>query len=621
MRTLGAALLALSLLACGGGGATDDDDDPTGDGGTDPTGDGGPDDDDPTGDGGTDPGPCTLGERRCDGAATEEVCQDVGGTPTWVEAACGDHTYCIDDRCVAACLDECALGDTQGGATCALWDDDAGAFVAPGGGGHDLARRHLAWIRDHHLANGYIANTLFTSSTHQTKLAYTGTVDAAEWTGMYLAAESLRALTTHSPDAEASVEAQIERMYQLFDITGTPGYMARFWAPRGGDPLLAALYDADDWSHFAVDYDGGPAFYHAWTSRDMYAGVAMSLGLAYDATTSSAHRAMVREVAVTLARELIRDRQDVPVRVRYNLFGSWQTADLTYDLRHTILIPEEMVDGRVFIQIGTDAEPDDYGSSELRGAREFVPDFQTVLGQTPGLGPLIPSIPRPTSAMMLANFLELALHVTEGVPGTEADRAAIRAHYDAERAGWLALMRQYAYHNEESCWSQYFGITLAHHPIYGVLRLTDDAAWAQSLRQDVLAAQMRPWVENHHNPYFDYIAAAVGPAGLIPAAELAETTSQLPGFVAPPKASVAVNHTGAYPANGSCPGLASVAVDIEDRVPMDFLWQHHPFRLVNQFVDARHVYPGADYLVAYWLGRHHGFIQDDAPSTCTRWRD
>jgi hypothetical protein len=600
----------LFLLACSGpggppGGASD---------GGDPTGDGG----DTPGDAG---GPCAPGARSCPDVEHQRECVEVAGEPTWVESACAPHEYCLDDRCAPACLDECPLGARRGSGdaaeVCGLYSTETGGFVSPGPGSHDLARRHLAWLREHHLANGYVANTLFASTAYTTPVQYTGTVDAAEWTGVYLAAESLRALTTHSPDAIRNVEDIVERIHQLFEVTGTPGYMARIWAPLDGDPLLADLYDPADSAHFAITYDGGPAFYHAWTSRDMYAGVSAGLGLAYDATSSSEHRRMLRAILVTLARELMEPRVDVPVRVRFHLFGSWQETDLAWDMEHVVLVPDEMVDGRVFIQIGSEADPSDYGQSELRGAREFAPDLQPVLSQTPGIGGLVPSIPRPGSALMLANFLELALHVTEGVPGAEEDHAAIAAYYQAHKASWLAVMKQYAYHNEENCWSSYFGLTIAHHPVYSLLRLSDDAAYAAEIRSAVLGAEMRPFVEGHHNPYFDYIAAV---HDLVPAAELETTSAQLAGFVPPPKASVAVNHQGAYPADPDCPGLSTQPVDIADRVPMDFLWQHHPFRLVNQFVHAEHVYPGTDYLIAYWLGRHHGFLEDDAPDTCTRWR-
>lgn len=619
--------VVLSLIACGGSepapgldggghdGAAERPDGAASDGGR-PGDDGGPVS---TEDGAT--GPCAVGARACRDLDSERVCEDAGSGPAWVDAACADFEYCLDDRCVPACLDECVLGETRtrGGAreTCRLVGADGGART-PSDGAHDRARDHLAWIRRHHLANGYVADAVFADTTYRDVTAYAGTVDAAEWTGAYLAAESFRALATRSPDALRNVDAIIERVHELFEITGVPGSMARIWAPLDGDPRLAALYDEGDWSHFPTTYQGGRAFYHAWTSRDMYAGVAMGLGVAYEATTSEAHRERIRDVIVTLATELATLRRAVPVRIRYHAFGSWQQTDLTFDMQHVVLVPNEMIDGRVFIQVGTDASPSNYDASELRGVREFLPNMTTVLGQTPVVGRLLPAIPRPGSALMLASFMELALHVTRGVPGREAQREMIRAHYEAARPEWLGIMRQYAYHNESECWSQYFGMTIAHHPLFTLLRITEDAAFRDELLRNVLGARMRSHVTGHANAYFDFIAATQG-EGLIPRAELDASVAQLLGFVAPPKAALPIDNRGRYPENAECPGQSTSPVAVSDRVRRDFIWQHHPFQLVAIDVNPRHVYPGADYLLAYWMGRHYELLADDAPNTCARW--
>ncbi|MBX3269650.1 MAG: hypothetical protein KF729_05290 [Sandaracinaceae bacterium] len=566
-------------------------------------------------DAGDTPSACAPGARRCASAEREARCED----GAWVEGACAAGTRCVEDACVAACLDACALGETRAGASgpeaCVLVGE-GGARVAPGEGGHDRARRHLAWLRRHHLANGYVANAAFEDTARTRVARYTGTVDAAEWTGAYLAAEALRAMVTRSPDALENVDAIVERIHQLFEVTGTPGSMARIWAPLGADPRLTALYDAGDRAHFETTYRGGRAFYHAWTSRDMYAGVSLGLGLAYDATRSEAHRELIRDVIVTLARELAQARR-VPVRVRYHAFGSWQRADLDYELENVVLVPNEMEDGRVLIRVGSEASPSDYDASELFGVREFMPDLRRFLAQTPLVGAAAPSVPRPGSALMLAHFMELALHVTDGVPGRAADRAAIRAYYDANRASWLGVMRQYTYHGRDECWLRYFGMTIAYHPTYGILRLTRDASFRDALRAEVLGGGLRRHVMGHANAYFDFVAAAQG-TGLIGAAELSHTVEELLGFPLPPKASSPVDLRGRYPEDASC-GQSTTPVRVRERVPRDFMWQHHPFQLVSVEDDPRHVFPGTDYLLAYWLGRHHGFVADDAPGTCTAW--
>ncbi len=618
-----ALLVLLAPTICPSPGCSGDDSDAQVDGSTAatdgaPIGDGGGGDSD-----GGDLPPCSTGDRMCADTAHELVCEESGGVGTWVEHACETFDYCLDDRCEPKCLDECALGSTRsvGGTqeTCRLYSVAEGGFVAPSAGMHDRSRMHDAWIREHNLANGYVAEALHSDTTYATVTAYLGTVDCAEWTGTYLAAEALRLMDTGAPDAERIVEEEAERIHELFEVTGEPGYMARIWAPRGESAVLDALYDSSDWSHHLTTYQGGEAFWHGWTSRDMYSGALLGYGLAYDALSSETHREMIRNDVVTLAMELIESRTDVPVTVRYYALGDWQETELTYDMEHVVLVPTEMVGGRIFIQVGSDESPSDYAASELIGAREFFPDYTSVLGQTPVIGGLIPPVPRPGSAMMLSQFLQLALHVTEGQPSYASQHAAIEAHYEANKNAWLAIMEQYAYLNEEECWKQYFGTTIAFHSIYALLRLETDAALKSSIQQNVLADRMWSQVVGHKNAYFDYIAASQGPAGLVSAGELEATAGQLAEFVPPPKARVAVNNAGSYPADPDCAGLSSVPIDVGDRVPSDFIWQHHPFALATDNPVPQLTYAGADYLVAYWLGRYHGYLADDAADTCLRW--
>jgi len=568
-------------------------------------------------------GPCTLGDRACADTEHELICEPTDDEPHWVIQSCATHHYCIVDRCEPACLDECAIGSTRSvdgqQEICQLYSTAEQAFITPSDGMHDRSRLHDAWMREHQLANGYVAEALHTDVSYVAVAAYLGTVDSAEWTGTYLAAEALRLMATRSPDSERMVETLVESVHELFEITGEAGSMARIWAHQGEDPLLDALYDANDWSHHLTTFQGGSAFWHGWTSRDMYAGIMVGLGLAYDALSSETHREMIRQDVVPLAMELIKERPQVPVTVRFHFAGDWQEQELLFDMQHVVLVPDEMVNGRVFIQIGTDDSSSDYNASELLGAREFLPNFTTALGQVPLFGPLLPPIPRPGSAMMLANFMRVALQVTEGDPSWASERAAIDAHYQANRDGWLEIMKQYAYHNENECWKQYFGMTIAYHPIYSLIRLEPDGPFKTSLQQDVLGAKMWPTIADHFNAYFTYIAASQGPTGLVPAPTLEQTAVQLGQFVAPPKARIAVDNTGNYPADPQCPGLSSVPVSIGDRVPMDFIFQHHPFRLTTPDPEPRLVHAGADYLVAYWLGRYHDQLTDDGPDICLRW--
>ena len=63
---------------------------------------------------------------------------------------------------------------------------------------------------------------------------------------------------------------------------------------------------------------------------------------------------------------------------------------------------------------------------------------------------------------------------------------------------------------------------------------------------------------------------------------------------------------------------ATLAVDVRDRVVEDFLWQRGPWRLQDGG-NAAEVYPGVDFLAAYWAARANGFVADDSAGSCARW--
>jgi hypothetical protein len=60
------------------------------------------------------------------------------------------------------------------------------------------------------------------------------------------------------------------------------------------------------------------------------------------------------------------------------------------------------------------------------------------------------------------------------------------------------------------------------------------------------------------------------------------------------------------------------SVDVSERPWADFMWQRDPWSLFDSG-DPSLTAPGIDYLVAYWLGRYHDYMDDDAPGRCAAW--
>ena len=90
-------------------------------------------------------------------------------------------------------------------------------------------------------------------------------------------------------------------------------------------------------------------------------------------------------------------------------------------------------------------------------------------------------------------------------------------------------------------------------------------------------------------------------------------------FSPAPRVRVPRDNTGQYTEDPNCAGNADTAIDVDTRCVGDFLWQRHPWQLVDAG-NPLLVFPGVDYMAAYWLGRYHGFLDDDIADACLRWR-
>ena len=569
-------------------------------------------------------GACKLGATQCLSQTQHRICKQVGGKTSWVTEACASGTRCLDSRCSAGCADQCTLGYTRtsGGKqqTCALLSVASNKYVSLSAGMHDRARKYHAWTRKHHLPNGTMSDTRFATTALKKPVSYHGTGDSAIWTGSYLAAEALRLKVTGAPDARASVRRLVEAIHRLFEITKHKGFMARYAAPTAGpDPVINKLYNASDPRHHKTKFKGQDYYWSGNTSRDQYQGVLMGYSLAYDVLTSAAHKKMIRDDMVALVQELIKQRK-VKITVRFHA-GKWQEMSIPVTMQYVVLNPTEFKKGGPYIQIGTTAKPNAYEDSTMQGFQEFMPDYAKLLKQIPILGLLIVfPVPRSGSAIMLANILNIGMQVTKGVPGQAANHAAFKSHYDKQRAYILGIMKLYTNLNDaNTCWKSYYGLNISQEPVYNLLRLEQHAATRASMVKDVLQARMWPVVKDHKNSFFSYIYASQGPKGGATAAAAVAATAQLKQFPPPPKALKTKDLASKYTANPKCSNQSKTAVDVKDRIFDDFIWQRHPFELKKQG-DGKTVYPGADYLLAYWMGRRHGFLNDDAKGTCLRWK-
>ncbi|MGH7330352.1 MAG: hypothetical protein ACREJX_18550, partial [Polyangiaceae bacterium] len=359
-----------------------------------------------------------------------------------------------------------------------------------------------------------------------------GLGDASIWTGTYLASEALRLMATGSADARAEILSVVKTLDLAFHVSGEPATLARIVRPAGANPgfSLPDLNCANSSEvHCNVAYGGQNYDYYGHISRDQYQGFMLGMTLAYDALTSAdeATRGIIRADIVALVKELMTERT-VNATITYQ--GIPIPATLT--MRFVVLNHAEMPGGKVAINLDTS---DNGEGSGMSGLQEFTPDLADVIHQVPGLS-FFPSIPRSSSAMMLASFFRDALDVTNGVDASKTDRDAILTYYTSHSGtggnitDWLNIAKEWSF--TDNCGDGYFANNIAMEPMYNLARLEDDPARKALIQNQILGGPMWTAFATTKNSFFTFITAAnVSSVGSSSAP--ADAMTQLAQFPAP----------------------------------------------------------------------------------------
>jgi hypothetical protein len=566
---------------------------------------------------------CEAGEGLCLDHVTRRYCDDSGPARIWREETCAEGWGCVLGECVEGeCSDACNLGDTDVTRTCELFDVVTGSWIEPDPSGklHDRSRAYNMWLRRDGMAHGGVGGNAIYSDppTYDHVVALGHIRDSAIWTGTYLAAEAMRLQQTGSADARRNVERLVETLHLWFNVSGHPGLLARFVAPAGAHPLVAM--DCTKLGvHCDVEHDGVLYDYWGHISRDQYQGVMLGYAAAYEALgdLGEEHRALIREDVVELVDELMLERD---VRVRVTVDGVPLPA-FDIHLRYVVLDPTQMLYGAITFMLDTS----NLGDADMVGFQEFTPNLAHIIRQVPFLGGT-PDIPRSSSAIMLSSFFRVGMLVTDGVPGYEARHDAyVDYYYDHTGEGgnvddWLGIARTWSY--TSACGEAYYGNNISMQPMYNWARLEDDFDTSFDIRYNVLEGRMWPTFVNTKNSFFSFIYAGTV---LTHAPEVVDVAvAQLAQFPPPPRVKLAVDlrtDTRYMPHEDGCDDQVhhGTAVDVGERCASDFIWQSKPWELLCPG-DPYTTFPGVDYLVAYWMGRHHDFIEDDTPGHCLAWR-
>ena len=512
---------------------------------------------------------------------------------------------------MAQCSDTCLLGAEENGALCQLWDSNTQTWQAQPAEGagrlHNRARVHTSWLRERLMPVGGVMSVLFDDDALTEVGQYANKRDSAIWTGVYLAAESLRYMSTGAPDAADQIADTLETLHRWWTISGDPGYLARYAAPADSTQQVLAILPADDPEvQRDVAFEGSTWHWRGRVSRDQYQGVLLGYSLAYEATDDVQLRELIRADVVGFVEQLMRrEERDVEIRV-----GGARLSTRA-ELQYVVYTDDETDGGNPIIEI-------DLGSSEVNasGLVPFWPEPSAFLREVPALA-WLPDIELPTQAIQLAAAFRVALQVTEGVPGYSERRAAIAAHYAGEVDDWLRIATDWR--NTNQCGDAYFGRNIAFLPAFNWARLETEPMRRGRIQRELLRDALWDAVTDHKNVHFAFIYASQAPTEDLVSSIISDHVAQLGLFPPAPQIAVPVDLSALYPENPDCPGLSAVAVDVDEREAASFIWERPPWKLSSPGTE-RLVFPGIDFLLPYWMGRYYGFLDDDVPGTCLDWR-
>ncbi|HUT53710.1 MAG TPA: hypothetical protein VM658_09980 [bacterium] len=165
--------------------------------------------------------------------------------------------------------------------------------------------------------------------------------------------------------------------------------------------------------------------------------------------------------------------------------------------------------------------------------------------------------------------------------------------------------------------SQYYAVMFFHRTAYNIARLDPSPTRRRLFALD-FKELVRPFTRGADNVFFDYVYMAVAhdpdPAVIRRGREALALFPEPPNRricrEPPPERECAL--CALLSAMGRGEPSAVKPYPIEQQCSTDFLWQRSPYVMhCCARTDLAHVYPGIDFMLAYWMGRYHGFIDSN----------
>ena len=207
---------------------------------------------------------------------------------------------------------------------------------------HQKAQEYTDWLMQWHSTGlGGVSDILFTDENRTEILRTWGSGDSEDWTATYLVSQAIRYQVTGEQEAYDEVKRITEYLHIIKDVTGDPGYLARYVAPN--EPPWNVEYPptADNLYLGEGEYEG--MFWLGHNVRDKYITWFWGLTWAYD---------VLKDEDQDMKDRIEQDFRDVALTLESNdwtIIDPWgdiySAADIGPDLRLAFLLQTAHVTG------------------------------------------------------------------------------------------------------------------------------------------------------------------------------------------------------------------------------------------------------------------------------------
>ncbi|MCZ7583626.1 MAG: hypothetical protein M5R36_10020 [Deltaproteobacteria bacterium] len=158
---------------------------------------------------------------------------------------------------------------------------------------HQKAQDYTDWLIEWHSTGlGGVSDIVFTDETRTEIYRTWGAGDSEDWTATYLVTQAIRYLVTGETQARDEVLRIASYLHVVKDITGDPGYIARYAAPNEA-PWNVEHIGADNL--YVGEGEYADDFWLGHESRDKYITWFWGLAWAYEAVDDAAMRQTIRD--------------------------------------------------------------------------------------------------------------------------------------------------------------------------------------------------------------------------------------------------------------------------------------------------------------------------------------